>query len=73
MPPVDAITASLLSDPYEWGDWDKKFAWLPTTVNGNRIWVSYFYERVGVHKYAISELMTHITKVQRGTIFDVLK
>jgi len=60
------------ADPYEWDDWEKHFAWRPTTLdNGTRIWFKSYYSRWGEHKFAIQN-GRRIYKEERCTILDVL-
>ena len=51
--------------------WTKKFAWLPVTVQGNRIWFKPYYARI------VTKGFTPIGNIERkweyGTIFDVMK
>jgi hypothetical protein len=48
-----------------WEHWIEKFAWLPTTVNGQVIWCSTYFQRKGHNMYS--------RFIQSATLFDVLK
>jgi len=61
------------ADPYEWSDWEKIFSWWPVTVNEKKVWLKYYYVRTGIHRFATIGNMFTITKIELGTIFDVLK
>ena len=70
----NAVLQGIISiDPYEWGPWKKKFAFLPVKINDGRLWMAHYYERIGRNKYAVSSEGIRLIKVQRGTLFDVLK
>ena len=51
--------------------WTKKFAWLPVTIQGKRVWFKPYYARI------VTKGFTPIGNIERkreyGTIFDVLK
>ena len=60
------------TDPYNWANWQKKFAWIPTKLdNGEQVWLKTFYWRFGVHRFAIIS-GGPITKTERGTVLDVI-
>lgn len=50
--------------------WKKKFAYVPTKVAGNRVWLKTYYQRINIRDDAYGNRNEFI---ERGTIFDLLK
>lgn len=54
-----------------YGEWKKKFAWLPVEVKGSTVWLKVYYERTVGSIFNLYDTSRKPT-IERGTIFDVM-
>lgn len=50
--------------------WIKRYAYLPKTINGQRVWLTHYYRRVNVRTNIFGNRDEYY---EYGTLFDVLK
>ncbi len=64
--PMTSVKMAIFN--HSWGPWQKKFAWLPTKVNGATVWLKEYYYRD--NRFTVVK-----GKPQRefGTLLDVLR